>query len=180
MSWPVWEVWVIASIGLLSGMAGVVFVVLALPGIWLMTLISALCMWWQPEIISWKAVLTLVVLGIISEAIDLFASAAGAKKFGGSKRGALGAIIGSIAGAIAGGIFLSVIPVVGWVIGPILGGILGAGAGALMVERGIVEQTWGDSFKSGGGAAVGRTVSIFVKLGLTIVAGLFFTLAAFV
>jgi uncharacterized protein YqgC (DUF456 family) len=180
MSWPVWEVWVIASIAMLSGLAGVVFVVLALPGIWMMTLVSALCMWWQPEIISWKTVLTLVILGIISEAIDLFASAAGAKKFGGSKRGALGAIIGTIIGAIAGGVFLSVIPIVGWVIGPILGGILGAGAGALMVERSIVQQTWGDSLKSGGGAAVGRTISIFVKLGLTIVSGLFFVTAAFV
>ena len=180
MSWPIWEVWVIASISILSGLTGVVCVLLALPGIWLMTLISALCMWWQPEIISWRVVLTLVILGIISEAIDLFASAAGAKKFGGSKRGAVGAIIGSIVGAIAGGIFLSVIPVVGWVVGPILGGILGAGAGALMVERGIVNKTWNDSFKSGGGAAAGRAVSIFVKLGLTIIAACFFVLASFV
>lgn len=175
-----WEVWVIASIAVFSGLTGVVCVVLALPGIWLMTLIAAICMWWQPEVISWKAVVTLVVLGIVSEAIDLFASALGAKKFGGSKRGALGAIVGTIIGAIAGGIFLSVIPVVGWIVGPILGGILGAGAGALMVERGIVKQTWTDSMKSGGGAAAGRAVSIFVKLGLTIVAGLFFVVAAFV
>ncbi len=175
-----WEVWIIASVAMLSGLAGVVCVVLALPGIWLMTLISAMCMWWRPEIISWKTVLTLVILGIVSEAIDLFASAAGAKKFGGSKRGALGAIIGTIVGAILGGVFLSVIPVVGWVVGPILGGILGAGAGALLVERGIVKQTWTDSMKSGGGAAAGRAVSIFVKLGLTITAGLFFVIAAFV
>lgn len=175
-----WEMWVIAIIATISAFAGMVFVVLALPGIWMMVLVSALCMWWQPEIISWKAVLTLTILGIVSEAIDLFASAAGSKKFGGSKRGALGAIIGTIVGAIFGGVFLSVIPIVGWVIGPILGGILGAGAGALMVERGIVQQTWGDSFKSGGGAAVGRTVSVFVKLGLTIVAGLFFVLATFI
>ena len=180
MSWPIWEAWVIASIATLSGLAAVVCVILALPGIWLMTIVAALCMWWQPGVISWKAVLTLVILGIISEAIDLFASAAGSKKFGGSKRGALGAIVGTIIGAILGGIFLSVIPVVGWVIGPILGGILGAGAGALMVERGVVNQTWGDSFKSGGGAAAGRAVSIFVKLGLTIVAGSFFVLAVFV
>ena len=175
-----WEIWVIASIAILSGLTGVVCVLLALPGIWLMTLIAAMCMWWQPEIISWRAVLTLVILGIVSEAIDLFASAAGAKKFGGSKRGALGAIIGTIIGAIAGGVFLSVIPVVGWVIGPILGGIMGAGVGALIVERGIVKQTWGDSMKSGGGAAAGRAVSIFVKLGLTVVAGFFFLAAAFV
>jgi uncharacterized protein len=176
----IWEMWVIAMVALISAMAGMVFVILALPGIWMMVVVSTLCWWWQPEIITPKAVLTLIIMGIISEAVDLLASAAGAKRFGGSKRGALGAVIGSITGAILGGIFLSVIPVVGFVIGPILGGILGAGAGALMVERSIVQQTWKDSFKSGGGAAIGRTISIFVKLGLTIGAGVFFILAAFI
>jgi len=171
----IWEVWVIASIAAISGLAGLVFVVLALPGIWMMVLVSGFCMWWQPEIISWRAVLTLVILGIISEATDFVASAVGVKKLGGTKRGALGAMIGTMLGAIFGTFFIP-IPVVG----TILGGILGAGAGALMVERTIVNQTWGDSLKSGGGAAIGRTISIFIKLGLTIGAGLFFVIAAFV
>ena len=175
MNWPVWEVWVIASIALLAGLTGVVFVALTLPGIWMMTLISALCMWWQPEIISWKAVLTLAVFAAIAEAVEFFASAVGSKKLGGSKRGALGSIVGTIIGAIAG-TFLIPIPV----LGTIAGGIIGAGLGALMVERAIVQQTWKDSMKSGGGAAAGRAVSIFVKLGLTIASGLFFIVAAFV
>ena len=34
--------------------------------------------------------------------------------------------------------------------------------------------------KSGSGAAAGRAVSIFVKMGLTIIAGAFFVLAAFI
>jgi uncharacterized protein len=171
----IWEVWVIALIALCTGLAGLVFVVLALPGIWLMVLVSGLCMWWQPEIITVKAVVTLVILGIISEATDFVASAVGVKRLGGSKRGAAGAMIGTVLGAIFG-TFLIPIPIVG----TILGGILGAGAGALMVERTIVQQTWGDSLKSGSGAAIGRTVSIFLKLGLTIAAGLFFVAAAFV
>lgn len=175
-----WEMWVIAAIASLAGLTGVVCVVLALPGIWLMSLVAALCMWWQPEIISWKALVTLVALGVISEVTDFFASAVGSKKLGGSKRGALGAIVGTIIGAIAGGIFLSVIPVVGWVVGPILGGIIGAGLGAMVVEKGIVNQSWKDSMKSGGGAAAGRAVSLFVKLGLTIAAAVFFVIAAFV
>lgn len=175
MSWPIWEVWVIASIALLSGLAGLVFVVLALPGIWFMVLVAGLCSLWQPEIISWQAVLALIILGIISEAADLLASAIGVKKLGGTKRGALGSVIGTMLGAIAGTIFIP-IPI----LGTILGGILGAGAGALMVERGVVKQTWVDSLKSGSGAAAGRAVSIFVKLGLTIIAGAFFVLAAFI
>ena len=175
----IWEVWVIALIALLSGLTAMVFVVLALPGIWFMVLVAGICSFWQPEVISYRAVLVLVILGIISELTDLLASAVGSKKLGGSKRGALGSVVGSIIGAIAGGIFLSPIPVVGWIVGPILGGILGAGAGALMVERGVVKMSWKDSMKSGSGAAAGRAVSIFVKLGLTITAALFFISAAF-
>lgn len=171
----IWEAWVIASIALLSATTAMVFVVMALPGIWFMALVAGGCSLWQPEIISWKAVLTLIVFGIISEAADVFASAVGVKKLGGTKRGALGSMIGTMLGAIAGTIFIP-IPI----LGTILGGILGAGAGALMVERGVVNQTWTDSLKSGGGAAAGRAVSIFVKLGLTIASGLFFVIAAFV
>jgi uncharacterized protein YqgC (DUF456 family) len=167
--------WVIATIALISGLTGLVMIVLALPGIWLMVLAAGLCWWWQPEIITSKAVITLVVIGIVSEAIDIIASAAGAKKFGGSKRGALGAVVGTMLGALFGTFFIP-IPV----LGTILGGILGAGAGALMVERSIVQMSWTDSMKSGSGAAIGRTISIFIKIGLAIFAGLFFMIAAFV
>lgn len=175
MIWEVWEAWAIAAIALFCGLTGLVFVVLTLPGIWLMVAVSALCLWWQPELITWKAVLTLGILALIAEAVEFFASAAGSKKFGGSKRGALGSIVGTILGAIAGTVMIP-IPIMG----TILGGILGAGLGAMIVERAIVQQTWTDSMKSGGGAAAGRAVSIFVKLGLTLIAGLFFIAAAFV
>jgi hypothetical protein len=121
------------------------------------------------------AVITLAVIGILSEAIEMVASAAGAKRFGGSKRGALGAIVGTMLGALFGTFFIP-IPI----LGTVLGGILGAGAGALMVERSIVQMSWKDSMKSGSGAAIGRTISIFIKIGLAIVAGLFFVIAAFV
>ena len=167
--------WVIAVIAFVTGFTSIAMVVLALPGIWMMVLIAAACMWWQPEIISWHAVLTLVVIAVIAEAIEMVASAAGAKKFGGSKRGAVGAIVGTMVGAILGS-FLIPIPVVG----TIIGGIAGAGIGAMGVERSIVQMSWKDSLKSGSGAAIGRTVSIFIKLGLTIAAALFFVIAAFV
>ncbi|MFG0313976.1 MAG: DUF456 domain-containing protein [Phycisphaerales bacterium] len=170
-----WEMWVIASIAFVTGLTGLVMIVLALPGIWLMVLASGLCWWWRPEIITGKAVITLAVIGILSEAIEMVASAAGAKRFGGSKRGALGAIVGTMLGALFGTFFIP-IPI----LGTVLGGILGAGAGALMVERSIVQMSWKDSMMSGSGAAIGRTISIFIKIGLAIVAGLFFVIAAFV
>lgn len=175
-----WEMWVIAFIALCSCIGALLLLVLTLPGIWFMFVVSGLCMLWRPDIIGWHAVLTIAIIGIVAEAAEFFASAVGSKRMGGSKRGAVGSIVGAILGAILGGIFLSVIPVIGWVVGPILGGILGAGAGALMVERGVVGMGWRDSARSGGGAAIGRGVSIFVKMGLAIVAGLFFVAAAFV
>lgn len=175
-----WEVWVIALLASLSTLLAVGMIVLALPGIWLMFVVAGACLLWQSHIITPTTFITIGIIGIVAELIEFFASAVGVKKLGGSKRGALGAIIGTIVGAILGGVFLSVIPVIGWVIGPILGGILGAGAGALMVERSIVRMSWRDSMRSGGGAAIGRTVSIFVKMGLAIVAGIVFLTAAFV
>lgn len=170
-----WELWVIATIALVTGMTGLAMVVMALPGIWLMVLAAGACWLWKPEFIGPYTVLSLAVIAIISEAIEMVASAAGVKKFGGSKRGALGAIIGTMVGAILGSIFIPII-----ILGTILGGIIGAGAGALMVERGVVQMTWKESLKSGSGAAIGRTVSIFVKLGLVMVAWLLFVVAAFV
>ncbi len=175
-----WAEWVIALIALSSCLGAMALVVLTLPGIWCMFVVSGLCMLWRPDIISWRVVVTIAIIGIIAEAVEFFASALGSKRMGGSKRGAMGSIVGTIIGAILGGIFLSVIPIVGWVLGPIIGGILGAGAGALLVERGVVQMSWKDSAKSGGGAAIGRTVSIFVKLGLAVGAGMFFVIAAFV
>ncbi len=171
----IWEMWVIALIALFTGVGGILLVVLALPGIWTMVLVSALCMWWRPEIISWRTVVTLGVIALVSELIEMVASAAGAKKFGGSKRGAAGAIVGTMIGAILGS-FLIPIPIAG----TIIGGILGAGIGAMGVERSIVQMTWKDSLKSGSGAAIGRTISIFIKLGLAIVAALFFVSAVFI
>ena len=176
----IWAQWVIALIALLSCLGALVMVVLTLPGIWCMFVVSGLCMLWRPDIITWHAVITIGVIGIVAEGVEFFASAVGVKRLGGSKRGALGSIVGTIIGALLGGIFLSVIPVVGWVVGPIVGGILGAGAGALMVERGIVHMSWKDSMKSGSGAAIGRTISVFIKLALAIGAGVFFIIAAFV
>ncbi len=176
----IWAEWVIALIALLSCLCAVVMVVLTLPGIWCMFVVSGLCLLWRPDIITWRAVVVIGVIGVIAEAVEFLASAVGVKRLGGSRRGAMGSIVGTIIGAILGGVFLSVIPVVGWVLGPILGGILGAGAGALVVERGVVRMSWRDSVRSGGGAAMGRTVSIFVKLGLALGAGVIFMFAAFV
>ncbi len=159
----------------LAALIGVGLVIFALPGIWFMAAVSAVIAWWCPELLSWKAVAVLVACGAASEIVDFVSSAAGVKKLGGSRAGAIGSIVGTIVGAIAG---TGLIPVP--VVGTIVGGIVGAGAGAFFCERTIAQRTWKDSAKSSGGAVLGRAVSIAVKLTLAITAAMFVIAALFV
>tara|TARA_Y100001978_G_scaffold168823_1_gene157427 strand:- start:2142 stop:2825 length:684 start_codon:yes stop_codon:yes gene_type:complete len=107
--------------------------ILGLPGNWLMliaTAIYALAVPTDATASLWWIVMTiLLVLAIAGEVIEMFASAHGVRKHGGSKRSALlsfaGALIGAIIGAIIG---TGVMPI----IGSLLGALLLSGAGALV------------------------------------------------
>ncbi len=109
-----------------------------LPGNWLSIGATALYAWLVPAepplSIGWGVVLLLVVLAVISELIEFFAGAAGATKMGGSKRGAVLAIVGSIIGAIIGLYVGLPIPVVGSIIASLLMAALGALMGAILGE----------------------------------------------
>lgn len=166
-------IWVAGSIMVICALIGIGLVVFALPGIWFMTACSAAIALWCPELLSWKAVAVLLVISLISEVVDFIASAAGVKKLGGSRAGAIGSLVGTIIGAIVG---TPVFPV----LGTIVGGIVGAGVGAFVCERTIAQRTWRDSAKSSGGAVMGRAVSIAVKLVLAVTAAVFITGALFI
>ncbi|MCA9304307.1 MAG: DUF456 domain-containing protein [Phycisphaerales bacterium] len=159
-------IWVAGSIMVLCALVGVGLVIFALPGIWFMTACSAAIALWCPELLTWRAVAVLLVISLVSEVVDFIASAAGVKKLGGSRAGAIGSLVGTIVGAIVG---TPVFPV----LGTIVGGIVGAGAGAFICERTIAQRTWKDSARSSGGAIMGRAVSIAVKLALAITAAAF-------
>ena len=57
---------------------------------------------------------------------------------------------------------------------------VGAGVGAVIAERGIAKRPWGESFRSGKGAAVGRALSTIIKGGFAVVAALVLIVGAFV
>ncbi|MBL4591163.1 MAG: DUF456 domain-containing protein [Phycisphaerales bacterium] len=168
-------IWVAGSIMVLASMLGIVMVLFTLPGIWFMAGVSMLIAWWCPQLLGWKAVVVMLVFGAIAELIEFIASAAGVKKLGGSRAGAIGSLIGTIIGAIAG---TGLIPIP--VVGTIVGGIVGAAGGAFVCERTIAKRTWTESAKSSGGAAMGRAVSVVVKLALAIAAAGFITAALFI
>lgn len=122
-----------------------------LPGTWLMVLVAALADWWQPgEPMFSAGVLYLAAsLALLGEILEFVLGAAGARKAGGSRRGAGLAIVGGVIGAILGTPFP--IPIAGTLIGACLGAFAGSLLGDLWARRPLAS-----SVEAGRGAAVGR------------------------
>lgn len=149
-----WLWYLILTVALLAGLAVNVF---GLPGLWLMVGFTILYGW----ITGWSyvglwTIATLVAIGIVAEIVEFIAAGAGAKKAGGSRRAAWGALVGGMVGAI----FLSV-PIFG--IGTIIGACLGAAIGALAMEYTVHGRT-GQSLRVGAGAAWGKLLGLASKL----------------
>jgi len=147
-----------ATIVVLSGLAGVALTLLVMPGIWFMIGVAvAIAVFWQREMFSpWTL------------------AAAGSKRAGGTRPGAILSIVGGIVGAIVG---TPLIPIP--VIGTIAGAVIGAGLGAFIGERGLAARGWKDSARSAGGAAAGRLVATIVKTAFAAAIALLLSVAAF-
>ncbi len=141
--------------------------VLGLPGNWLMLATTAAFVWWQwdpglpagEQVISAHVLVAAGLLALAAEVVEILAGAAGSRRAGGSKWGAVGALVGTMAGAIAGTLFIP-IPV----IGTILGAVLGAAAGATGLEL-ATGRTTTAAIRSGAGAGAGRFAGLMAKLG---------------
>lgn len=129
-----------------------------LPGTWLMVLGATLAEAWTDEELFGLGFLGVAVgLALLGELLEFASSAAGARRSGGSKRGAVLAITGGIAGGVAG----TLLPA------PILGTLIGASAGAFAGS--MLGDLWagrplGLSVRSGRGAALGRFGGTVSKL----------------
>ena len=99
--------------------------ILSFSGVWLTILAAVLLQWWQPEMYSWWTIAGVSGAALLGELLEMFGSAAIARRAGGTKTAAFGSVVGGIAGAIGGTILLP-IPVAG----TILGAVVGAGLGA--------------------------------------------------
>ncbi len=170
-------VWAAALV--LLNLLWLLLVVLGLPGNWLMVAGAALLCWQPgplahvPLTFSRWLVISVAALAVIGEIVEFAAGLVGAKKAGGTRRGAWGALGGALVGGVVGTGLIPV-PVVGSLIGACLGAALGAWS--LELSGGRSHRA---SLMSGMGAGLGRLAGTLAKLGAGIVIWLIIAVAAF-
>lgn len=130
-------------------LTGWVFTLFGMPGNWLMVAVTAMYAYFvpadSPVAIGWKVVVALLILAGLGELLELLAGLAGTAKAGGSRRGALLALVGSIGGAVLGILVGVPIPLVGPVLAAVFFAGLGAMAGAILGEISVgrnLETSW--------------------------------------
>ena len=156
--------------------------VVGIPGGWLLIAFAigvncAQGLWLPPDaphVFHWITILSCVFVGIAGEFVELALGGYGAKLFGASKRGVIGAVIGSPVGAVLGTLLIP-IPIVGTLVGAGLGAALGALAGELLARKRAHE-----SWKPALGAAVGRILGSLAKLPFIVTIAVILATAAFV
>ncbi|HEY2893328.1 MAG TPA: DUF456 domain-containing protein [Pirellulales bacterium] len=140
---------------------------LGLPGNWLIVAAAAAyALWWPVDgrlAIGWSTVIALLVLAIVGELAELAAGAAGVAKAGGSRRGAVLAIIGSLVGSMLGVCVGIPIPIVGSLVAAVVFGALGALVGAIIGEQ-WKGRDIDTSFEIGKAAFIGRVLGTVAKL----------------
>ncbi len=129
--------------------SGLLMTIFGLPGNWFMVAAAALYAWFiplePPADFGWRVVIGLLVLAAIGELIEFLAGALGVAKGGGSRRGALMALLGSIVGAVLGAGIGIPIPVIGPIVAAVLFAAIGAMVGAMLGEHSTgrpLEETW--------------------------------------
>jgi hypothetical protein len=142
------------TLSAIIALAGVILTILTLPGIWLVYIATVIVAFINGfETLTPTILIILFILSLLSTFVDNIVVAMGAKKFGGSTWGMIGAIVGGIVGLIVGSI-------VGMFLGPLIG--------ATLFELTFSGKDINQSLKAGVGSAIGVLVSIFLKIGINI------------
>ncbi len=144
--------WTIAIVLMLLGLLGTLLPVL--PGS-VLILLGAGVYWLilRGEAgISWPGMLVLLFLTLLSAAVDLLSTAVGAKWFGATRWGAIGAVVGGIVGLFFG--------LIGVFVGPFVG--------AILFEIAFARKKIKPAGKSGVGTVIGGAAGMAAKIGLAI------------
>jgi len=138
----------------LAQLAGLLMVPLGLPGTWLQVIAIGAYAYATHWRLGWWIFALAVALAAVAEVVEFIMGGRFARKYGGSRRAAWGAILGGLAGAFMG------IPV------PIIGSVIGAFIGAF-VGAALLEMTAGAEARAalrvGWGAFVGRLAAVVMK-----------------
>lgn len=165
ISWPHWgavgtgAAWLVTASLLVAGLIGCI--IPFLPGHLLLFLAAVshrLCLGAEGSGLQWWSFVVLLVLMATSQTIEILSGAAGSRWFGGSRWGALGAVVGMIVG-------LFFLP---------FGLLLGPLAGAFVAEFAIARKHPRTSAVSGVGSVVGTLAGLAVKIAFGLAMTLWF------
>jgi uncharacterized protein YqgC (DUF456 family) len=140
--------WLITIVLFAVGLVGTIAPVLPGTTIILAAAVIHRIMLGPEKSIGWRTIIVLVLLALVTYAIDVLAGYFGAKYFGATKWGTIGAIAGALIGVFFG--------IVGLFVGPVVGAIAGEFvAGKRMIEAG--RAGWGSLLGNIGGM-IGKLV----------------------
>ena len=114
------------------------------------------------QAIGWPTLVSLTVMMIAAQALDIVSGSLGAKWFGATRWGAIGGILGAIVGLFFG------------LIGIFVGPLIGALAGELLGGKGLLPAG-----RSSWGTLLGTTAGIIGKFSIGILMIVWFLFAAF-
>ncbi|MEM8593091.1 MAG: DUF456 domain-containing protein [Pseudomonadota bacterium] len=140
--------WLITACLLIIGLVGCFLPVIPGPLIILIAVVFHWLVLRQESGVEWWTFVVLVALIAASQVYDIVSGAAGSRWFGGTKWGAIGAIVGAIAG-------LFFLPL-GLILGPLIG--------ACTFELLFAEQDPRKAAVSGVGSAIGALSAVVVKV----------------
>jgi uncharacterized protein YqgC (DUF456 family) len=139
----------------LSQLAGLILVPFGLPGTWVQVLgVVGYGFATDFQTVGWATITFVLVLAAIGEVVEFALGGRYARKYGGSRRAAWGAILGGIVGAFVG------VPI--FLVGSVIGAFVGAFAGAALMELTRSPEIRA-ALRVGWGAFVGRMVATAAK-----------------
>lgn len=154
----------------LAQLIGILLIPFGLPGLWLQVGAVAVYAWYTHfATLGAVPILLALALALLAEIAEFLLGGHYARRYGGGRRAAWGAILGATAGAVVG----LPIPVLGSVVGAFVGSFVGAA---------LLEFTTGrggrPALRAGWGALLGRLVSTALKVAVGVAVAALALLAA--